>query len=108
MNQTKERWNEIRKKVESAHDYMDVNHWMHLLTAMDENEPNDGDYKKAFRNLRNTVLEDYVHVQAGKDPALDPFEETYHLLVYFETEKDGKESFKNYLLTVKDTLKSSQ
>ena len=107
MNQTKERWNEIRRKVESAHDYMDVNHWTHLLTAMDENEPTDGDYGKAFKNLRKTVLDDYVHVEEGEDPALDPFEETYHLLIYFETEKDGKESFKHYLSAVKETLKSS-
>lgn len=104
MNQTKERWVEIRKKVESAYDYMDVNHWTHLLTAMDENEPTDGDYVKAFNKLRKTVLDDYVHVEEGNDPALDPFEETYHLLVYFETEQDKGKSFKNYLSAVKETL----
>lgn len=107
MNQTEERWNEIRRKVESAHDYMDVNHWTHLLTAMNENEPTDGDYKKAFRNLRKTVLEDYAHFQAGKDPALEPFEETYHLLVYFETEQDKEKSFKKYLQKTQSEIRQT-
>lgn len=107
MNKTKERWEEISRKVQNNVDVMDTNHWFYLNDAIEQTTPgkSGADYEKAFDALRKNVIENYVQVDMGVDPALDPFEETYHLLQYFEAEKDKEMTFKTYWNELKETLR---
>lgn len=104
----KERWEKMEKSVQSNVDYMDANHWMYLNTAIEQLGsfmclPNgDISYRKAFVRLNKEVKDNYV---TSDNPEEDGFEETYHLLKYFENGFNSVQSFNTYMRTKKALLK---
>lgn len=101
----KERWEKMRESVRSNVDYMDANHWMHLNTAIEQVEnlmclPNpEISYRKAFLRLDKEVREDYV---SSDNPETDLYEETYHLLKYFELGFAEFQTFRSYMQVKKE------
>lgn len=101
----KERWEKMRKSVQGSVDYMDVNHWMHLDNAIQQVECTMGvankevSYQTAFAKLNKEVLDSYV---SSDNPEEDIYEETYHLLKFFEQEQV---SFTTYMSNKKKELK---
>jgi hypothetical protein len=97
---------QVRKSV----DYMDANHYMHLDNAIEQVEnllelPNDTvSYKTAFIYLNKEVLESHV---TSANPEEDMFEETYHLLKYYEQGHDGNETFRAYMTVKKKNSKKA-
>ena len=102
----KKRWKKMRSSVQGSVDYMDVNHWMHLDNAIQQVEctigmPNNKvSYQIAFDKLNKEVLDSYV---SSDNPAEDIYEETYHLLKFFEQDDV---SFTTYMSDKKKELKS--
>ena len=105
--QLKERWEKMRISVRNNVDYMNANHWMYLNTAIEQVEslmvlPNpDISYRKAFIRLNKEVREDYV---SSDNPENDFYEETYHLLKYFELGFAEYQLFKTYMQVKKMEL----
>lgn len=108
MENLKKRWDKMRERVRSNVDYMDVNHWMHLNTAIEQVESLMGfsspeiSYRKAFIRLNKEVRENYV---SSENPDEDIFEETYHLLKYFELGLAEHQTFRSYMQVKKEELK---
>lgn len=104
----KERWKKMATQVHKSVNYMDANHYMHLDNAIEQVEnllelPNDTvSYKTAFFYLNKEVLESYV---TSANPEEDMFEETYHLLKYYEQGHDGNETFRVYMTEKKKNRK---
>lgn len=107
----KRRWEDMGKRVRRSVDFMDVNHWTYLNNAIEQTEavmclPNkDVSYRKAFLYLNKVVLEDYV---TSDDPANDIFEETYHLLKYFEMERQRSATFKEHMAVKRERIKKAK
>ena len=105
--QLRERWGKMKESVRNNVDYMDANHWMYLNTAIEQVEsfmvlPNpDISYRKAFLRLNKEVLDDYV---GSDNPEEDIYEETYHLLKYFELGFAEHQLFKTYMQVKKMEL----
>src|SRR5690242_7776576 len=97
---TRERWDEILTILDNSVDPMDVDCHFNLHRAMTEidlcyKQKEHVDFKEAFDALRKLVLEEYVDDSTDVDN--DPWEDTYHLMVYYELGRDKEETFKSYL-----------